>query len=98
MENYLCSLHVGDKVDARVVYRVVGLWFENSSDERVCRLIQNAFGLKAERPIPTAVLVPLIYQLVARLGDGEVRLFSFVVRYILTNRLALTYVFPAFFI
>jgi len=92
VDNYLhCMRHGAGDVDPRVTYRVVGLWFDNDTEARVGELIVAGFAPGGARGsgdggdgVPTAHLVPLIYQLVARLAEGGSQ-FSLALRAVLVR-------------
>ncbi|XP_059177895.1 serine-protein kinase ATM-like [Physella acuta] len=65
IENYLRCLEYGDIHDL-TVFRVVALWFENSSNDLVNHLIQSSI-----KAIKTYKFLPLYYQLAARMNSTD---------------------------
>ena len=63
LENYLRCLKVGNIYDLKI-FRVVALWFENSSDSDVNDMIEKHLQV-----ISSHKFLPLYYQLAARMSS-----------------------------
>jgi ataxia telangiectasia mutated family protein len=69
--NYLDCLKSGDKYDIRVMFRLCSLWFNNSGNQKVNKI------LKAKaKAIPSRKFLPLIYQIASRMSASDTSPFQ----------------------
>lgn len=63
LESYQCCLVTGEKYDIRVVFRLVSLWFNLSTNQNVVNSM-----LKTIKQVQSYKFLPLVYQIASRMG------------------------------
>eukprot|EP00095_Tigriopus_kingsejongensis_P008209 maker-scaffold895_size84271-snap-gene-0.31 protein:Tk08209 transcript:maker-scaffold895_size84271-snap-gene-0.31-mRNA-1 annotation:"serine-protein kinase atm" len=64
--NYASALSISSRDQATAMFRFISLWFNNASNERVNMIVKKFIST-----LPTFKLIPLMYQLAARLSATE---------------------------
>ncbi|CAM6085267.1 unnamed protein product [Calypogeia fissa] len=66
LENYRSCLYVSNKYDLRVVFRLISLWFNLSTNEHVMESM-----LETVEKVQSYKFLPLVYQIASRLGGSK---------------------------
>ncbi len=68
VKSYIACLSYGDKYDTRCVFRLCSLWFSNSADMGLNRVIVVEMNA---RKIPQYKFLPLVYQITSRISETD---------------------------
>ncbi|GLJ18554.1 hypothetical protein SUGI_0330040 [Cryptomeria japonica] len=66
LESYQRCLVTGEKYDMRVVFRLVSLWFNFSSNQKVIHSMVNTI-----KKVQSYKFLPLVYQIASRMGSSK---------------------------